>query len=183
MTTADVSTFDDDAQLEQTHRNMAEAGVAIDTPQIVDYWSFSTVQKHMLPDGVQYILFKNMTEADKTQFQALTNRDIRVQNSTKDIKLKMDPGKERHVLMDICVTGWLLYRQNHKGQLVEHQFSQKAFAEWLKVVDPNIIQKLEKAIRDANPWMSSDLTVKEIDDEIEALRERRDEVEKAELEK
>lgn len=186
--TQDISTFENDAQLENTHANMVRAGVPVETSQILDTWSYSTVEQHVIPNsGGQYIEFKKMTEADKTEFQAKTNRDVRVQSTTKDIKLNMDPGKERRVLLDICVVGWNLYRPSMRpqdnGALVQVAFDKKAFSEWLKVVDPKIIQDLEKAIRDANPWMRQDLTADEYDIEIAALEELRDEARKRELEK
>ncbi|ADD80806.1 pre-TMP frameshift protein [Rhodococcus phage ReqiDocB7] len=186
-TTQDISSFDGDPHVEATHQNMVDAGVRVETPQIVDYWSFSTTERFMLPDGVQYIEFKKMTEADKTEFQAKTNRDIRVQSTTKDIKLRMDPGLERRVLLDICVTGWLFYRPSTRpqdnGALVQIGWDKRLWAEWLTKADPEIVQNLEKAIRDANPWMRQQATPEEIKAEIASLQEQLEEAELLELEK
>lgn len=170
----DVSSFDGDKNLESTHRNMAEAGLVVNKPQIVDLWSYQTIEKHNLtPDGEQYILFKKMTEADKTEFQTKTNRDIRVQSTTKDIKMNMDPGRERAELLRISITGWRLFKPNHKGELVEVGYSEQERAAFIRQADPLLIQRLEQAIRDANPWMRQEMTVEEIDVQIATLQEQR----------
>lgn len=179
MTTQDVSTFDNDKQLEQTHANMVADGVALESRKIVDYWSFQTTEKWYLPgqDGVpqdlkQYILFKRMTEENKAEFQTKTNRDIRVQNTTKDIKLNMNPAQERAELLRISITGWYLFKPNHKGELVEIGFSDKERAAFIRQADPKLIQDFEQAIRKANPWMRAEATPEEIRAEIASLTEQ-----------
>lgn len=179
MTGTDISTFDNDERIEATHANMVAAGVAVETRQIVDYWSFAGTEKFYLPgqEGVaqenkQYIVFKRMVESDKVEFQTKTNRDIRVQNTTKDIKLNMNPALERKVLIDISVTNWYLYKQNHKGELVEITYNPKDRAEFFRIADPKLVQDLEAAIRKANPWMRAELGADEIRAEIAQLSEQ-----------
>lgn len=175
----DISTFDGNKDLEATHQNMVEAGVALETRRIVDYWSFQATEKWYLPgqDALpeserQFILFKKMTEADKAEFQTKTNRDIRVQNTTKDIKLNMNPAHERAELLRISITGWYLFKPNHKGELVEIGYSEKERAAFLRQADPKLVQDLEAAIRKANPWMRAEASPEEIRAEIAALTEQ-----------
>ena len=175
----DISTFDGDKALEATHQNMVDSGVPIETHAIVDYWSFAGTEKWYLPgqDQVpaanrQYITFKRMTESDKVEFQTKTNRDIRVQNTTRDIKLNMNPAVERKVLIDLSVTGWFLFKRNHKGEMVEIVFDQKQRAEFFRQADPKLVQELELAIRKANPWMKAEATPDEIRAEIANLSEQ-----------
>lgn len=180
MTTGqDLSTFENDKALEQTHANMAADGVAIETRRIVDYWSFQSTEKWYLPgqdhlaeSERQFILFRRMTEENKAEFQTKTNRDIRVQNTTKDIKLNMNPAQERAELLRISITGWYLFKPNHKGELVEIGYSEKERAAFIRQADPKLIQDLEQAIRKANPWMRAEATPEEIRAEIASLTEQ-----------
>lgn len=182
MTTAsqpDISTFDGNKDLEATHQNMVDAGVAVETRQTVDYWSFKRTEKWYLPgqdhlpEGVrQYVLFERMTEEKKVEFQTKTNRDIRVQSTTKDIKMNMNPAHERQELLRISIVGWYLFKPNHKGELVEIGYSDKERAAFIRQADPYLIQKLEEAIRNANPWMRAELTAAEIKVEIANLTEQ-----------
>lgn len=180
MTTGqDLSTFENDKALEQTHANMAADGVAIETRKIVDYWSFQSTEKWYLPgqdhlaeSERQFILFRRMTEENKAEFQTKTNRDIRVQNTTKDIKLNMNPAQERAELLRISITGWYLFKPNHKGELVEIGYSEKERAAFIRQADPKLIQDLEQAIRKANPWMRAEATPEEIRAEIASLTEQ-----------
>lgn len=175
----DISTFDGNKDLEATHQNMVDAGVPVETRQIIDYWSFGGTEKWYLPGQEainpadrQYILFKRMVEADKVEFQTKTNRDIRVQNTTKDIKLNMNPALERKVLIDLSVTGWYLFKKNHKGELVEINYDPKQRADFFRIADPKLVQELEIAIRKANPWMKAEQGPEEIRAEIAALTEQ-----------
>ncbi len=180
MTTGqDVSNFENDKALEQTHANMLADGVSIETRKIVDYWSFQSTEKWYLPgqdhlaeSERQFILFRRMTEENKAEFQTKTNRDIRVQNTTKDIKLNMNPAQERAELLRISITGWYLFKPNHKGELVEIGYSEKERASFIRQADPKLIQDLEQAIRKANPWMRAEATPEEIRAEIASLTEQ-----------
>jgi hypothetical protein len=95
----------------------------------------------------------------------------------------MNPAHERAELLRISIVGWNLYKQNHRGELVQLNYNEKDRAAFIRQADPYIIQELEKAIRAFNPWMRSEATPDEIRAEIASLQEQLVEAEQRELEK
>jgi hypothetical protein len=139
-------------------------------PPVVDYWGTDTYDKWYLPDGVQYFEFKLMNEGEKTKFEKLTNQDLIV-NRDQSARMKVDPSEQRHTLIKTSVTNWNLYKD---GQVVD--FNKHVLEKWLEVADPKLVADLEFAIRLANPWMQQDMSIEEIDKEIERLYDMRKQV-------
>jgi hypothetical protein len=152
--------------------------------EFVDYFGFGRDEVFALPDGKQEIFFKVMNEGQRAQFQKRTSKDIKFNRASGDAAIKADQAEERHELILSSVTGWSLRRRGPQGWDVV-PFStggaNSALAQWLKVADPKIVDDLELAIRRANPWMQADMSVEEIDKEIERLQDLRKEVEAREL--
>lgn len=147
------------------------------------YWGYDFNDRWEFPDHVQFIEFKRMNEGMKVEFQRKTNRKVKVGRVTGDAEMSVDPAGDRKILIQLCVTGWKLYKRNHKNQVVEAAFSQQSLAEWMADANPLFVEQLEKAIREANPWMKQEMTVESIDAEIASLTEQRVEAEKREREK
>jgi hypothetical protein len=167
--------------IEQTEVAMQAAGVATEVSQEVDYFGFEEKHTYTLPDGRQSIYFAAMNEGAKAAFQKLTSRDLRVQRSSGDALVKMDQAAERHALIQSSVTGWSLRRRNPKTDAWENApFDGPNLSRFLKQANPKIIEELERAIRKANAWLMDELTVEEIDKEIENLREMREAAQKRE---
>lgn len=145
------------------------------TPTFEDYWGTDETYKHYLPDGKQWFEFKIMNEGDKTRFQKLTNQDLTI-GRDNTAKVRMDPAAERHTLIKTSVINWNLYKG---GQPVG--FSKQILEKWLESAPPKIVEDLEFAIRKANPWLQADMTVEEIDKEIDRLEELRKQVKEREL--
>lgn len=142
-----------------------------------DYFGFGEERQFKLPDGKQYISFQIMNEGQRSEFQKRTNRDIRINRASGDASIKADPAEERRALITSSVVGWNLKRR--KGDGWEDVTFSKGSAgasleKWLVVANPKIIDDLEFAIRKANPWLQSDMTVEEIDKEMDRLRELRE---------
>lgn len=135
-----------------------------------DYWGTDETHRHYLPDGKQYFEFKIMNEGDKVKFQKLTNQDL-VVGRDNTAKVRVDPAAERHTLIKTSVTNWYLLKG---GEVVG--YSKQMLEKWLEVAPPKIVEELEYAIRMKNPWMQSEMTVEEIDKEIERLEEVRKQV-------
>lgn len=141
-----------------------------------DYFGFDESLKWFFPDNRQYIEYKRLNEGDRARFQKMTTRDITVVRNTGDAKLKVDPATERHELLNASVTGWFIVRG---GEPVPFSKGSPGatFQKWLDKADPKIIDDLELAIRKANPWLQADMTLEDIDKEMDRLRELRDQVE------
>lgn len=138
-----------------------------------DYWNFSETAKYFLPDGKQWIEFDVMNEGAKSSYQKAINKDIKVNRRTGDASIKSDMADERHELIRKSVINWNM-RQN-KNWI---GFSRQALDNWLIVANPKIIEALEFEIRKANPWLQGDMSVEDIDLEIERLKELREDTEK-----
>jgi len=134
---------------------------------VADYWGTDTFEKWYLPDGVQYFQFKIMNEGEKVKFEKLTNNDLIV-NRDQSARVKVDPSEARHAIIKTSVTTWNMYKG---GEVVD--FNKHVLEQWLAVADPKLVEELEFAIRMANPWMQSEMSVEEIDKEINRLHDVR----------
>jgi len=142
-----------------------------DTQVFEDYWGVDAKERWYLPDGKQWFEFTIMNEGQKAEYQKKTSKDLRVQGRTGDALVSVDPAGERHMLIKSSVTGWYLMQKNPKdGTWEQAPFSTKALDNWLTKAPPRIVEKLEFAIRMANPWLQQEMT-------LEQMREQRDQIE------
>lgn len=146
--------------------------------QQVDYFGIPSKQRHIFPDGISYVEFQPMNEGAKAKFQKATSRDLIIERQSGNARTSVDPATERHELLLASIVDWNLKR----GQNTIN-FSDRALRDFLQLGDPKIIEDIEKSIRKANPWLLNDLSVEDIDKEIENLKELRVEAEKAAAEK
>lgn len=160
---------------------MEKAGVPSTEPVFFDYFGFSDETQHFLPgpDGKPsrfYLVIRRMNEGAKAAFQKKTSRDLKVERTTGNAVLKMDPGAERHELIKASVVGWNLQRRNPRDdtKIEEAPFDQSNLNRFLDSADPRIIEDVEKAIRKANPWLMDEMSVEDIDREISNLQEMRE---------
>lgn len=135
----------------------------------VDYFSFMASEKFYFPDRKQYIEFQIMNEGAKSEFQKKTQKDLVVERQSGNARMRVNPATERHELIKASVTGWYMFRGGK-----EYPYSPRMLDDFLKLADPKIIEDLEKAIRKANPWLMSDMSVEDIDREIANLQEMRE---------
>lgn len=133
-----------------------------------DYWGFYQTERFVFPDGVTYLEIKAMNEGDKQKFQKTTQRDMVLEKGSGNARFKIDAGIERRELLRASVTDWNFIRGE---QAIP--FSERIFLQWLDVADPTLVEKIEVFIRKLNPWMLADLSVEEIDRQIEELNELR----------
>jgi hypothetical protein len=146
-----------------------------DQKVIEDYWGFSESHQWFFPDGVQYLEYQVMNEGAKKKYQSKSNRDVVLERHSGNARLRMDTGEERHALLVEATTGWKLFQN---GQ--EVQFSSGKFKQWLDLANPRLVEDYEKVVRKANPWLMADMTIEDIDREIESLEEMKAEILKRE---
>lgn len=143
-----------------------------------DYFGFGQSERFTMPDGKQYIEFQVMNEGQRREFQKRTNKDIKFNRATNDASIKADPAEERWALITSSVTGWNLKRRRPDGSFEDAPFSKGSpgseLEKFLAKANPKLIDDLEFAIRKANPWMQADMTVEEIDKEMDRLRDLRE---------
>lgn len=133
-----------------------------------DYFGFSEAHVYTLPDGVSWIQIESMNEGQKSEFQKLTSRDLLLDRASGNARVKADIAGERHALIKTCVKNWNMVRGG-----VPLAFSRKALSDFLELANPKIIEDLETEIRKANPWLLAEMSVADIDREIENLTEMR----------
>jgi hypothetical protein len=146
-------------------------------PQIVDYWSGpATPTRWYLPDKVQYIDILPMNHGMRAQYNARTNKEMTMDRKTQSLKIKTDISGDTDALVEISSVDWFMFKQG-----VPVKFGNKGPGSplmiWLKQAPPQLVDSLEKFIREANPWMDDELTVESIDEEIKRLYELRAEKE------
>ena len=146
----------------------------------VDYFGFDDEKMFWLPDGKQWISFRALNEGARAKYEATTSRDIKFNRRTDDAAIKMDAASDRHSLIKSSVTGWNFVRRNRVGVLEPVPFSigspGATFEQWLDKANPKIINDLTDAIRKANPWMTEEMTVEMIDEELKRLMALREEI-------
>lgn len=130
-----------------------------------DYFAFDKIGRTMLPDGVSYVEHQVMNEGARRKYLNAVNREVRLQKSTQDTFLKMSPGEERTELLKAAIVGWNLVRG---GKPIP--FNQQNLNEFLMLTNPSIISLIEKDVRLANPWLLAEMTVEDIDRELEDLQ-------------
>lgn len=137
-----------------------------------DYFGFAKTERWYLPDNVSYFELRAMNEGDKAKFQKMTQRDMVLEKGSGNARFKIDPAVERHALIEASVVGWNLTRN---GVPVPFDKAGRAnpLGDFLQLADPAIVEKLELAIRKLNPWLLAEMSVEEIDNQIEELKELR----------
>jgi hypothetical protein len=157
-------------------------------PVFVDYFGFEEEGVFTFPDGKTKIWYRAMNEGDRARFQRETNRDVALERNTGNARIRTDPAGERKALILASCTNWNLHKKDpQSGQMVPVPFSGQTagstLGQWLEKANPKLVDALEEAIRKINPWLVGDMSLEDIDREMDRLRELRDEKVKLEAEK
>lgn len=158
---------------ERTMAAMRDAGVSTDEFTQADYFGFDETHRVILDDNVSYIEHKTLNEGARRKYMNQVNREVRLQKSG-DAFMKMATGDERHALLESAIVGWNLVTKNSKGEVGPLSFSPGALKKFLDMAPPAVIDRIEKDIRDKNPWLVGDITIEDIDQQIAELNELRD---------
>lgn len=151
-----------------------------------DYFSFDERSRYVMPDGKQWIEFKRMSEGDRARYLKSTRSDVVVNRNSGDARITMDQGADRKELLLAACTDWLMVTRLGGGGVarpVPFQNNGKGspFSQWIDKANPQILADLEREIRKFNPWLASEMTVEQIDKEIENLEELKKSIEEREL--
>lgn len=167
----DISDFDGRPEVERANARAVAAGETIEERQFVDYFAAPKPERWYLPDGIQYFEFQELREGGKAAYEKATNKDIRVQRSTGDARLSVDPATQRQTLIRLSVTDAYLLQSDGRGGQQEIPFNKERpgkFWENLFTFFPaSLIDKFHQEIVKANAWLAAD-------DDLDALKEERD---------
>lgn len=154
-------------EVASTEAAMEAAGVATTERVQANYFGFEETHKVFFPDGVTYIMHKTLNEGGRRKYLDAVNRDIRLQKTTGDAIMKMQAGSEKHVLLKAAICGWNLL--GPKGS--ELPFTPQNVDKILNEFDPSLIDRIEKDVRKKNVWLMADLSVEDIQKQIDELQE------------
>jgi hypothetical protein len=132
-----------------------------------DYFTFFERRKVMMPDGISWVEIEALNEGAKSRFQKSTSRDILMDRGGNS-RVKMDQASERHELIKTSVKDWSLRRGAEAVPFTPRELDQ-----FLGTANPKIVEKIESEIRKLNPWLLAELSVKDIDEQIEQLQDLR----------
>ncbi|AKJ71707.1 putative tail assembly protein [Tsukamurella phage TIN2] len=167
----DTSDFEGRPEAERANERALAAGERIEDRQFVDYFATPQPTRYYLPDGVQYFDYVELREGGKALYEKATNKDIRVQRSTGDARLSVDPAVQRQTLVKLSVVDANLLESDGHGGSRKIPFNKERpgkFWENLFTFFPaKIIEDLNQEIIKANSWLAAD-------DDVEALKEERD---------
>lgn len=161
----------DDDRTKAMQANMEAKGESTTEPIPVDYFGFDVEHKVMLPDGVQWVMHKEMNEGDRRNYLKLVNRDVKVQRATGDAFLKMAQGEDRVQLLKTAITDWYLIQ---KGK--PFAFSKTNVDTVLTTFPPKVIDLVHRDIIKHNDWLMGETTIEDLDREINALQEQREQL-------
>ena len=142
-------------------------------PAYQDFFSpFVGYGVYTLPDGLQTITFKIMSEGERMEYQRKTNRPINIDRKNDTASIKPDLAQDRYELIRTSVTDWTLVRRDpDSGEWLPVVFTKANLDNWIKSSNPKIISALEKEVQKANPWMQAEMSIEDIQAEIDSLQE------------
>lgn len=155
--------------MESVNDSTGVAMLTTSAPVQADYFACDEVRRLTLPDGVSWIDHRVLNEGQRRKYLTSVNRDVRLQRQTGDAFLKMSPGDEKKALLESAMCGWNLVRN---GEPIP--FSAPALRDFLDRANPTTIDLIEFEIRKANPWLQSEMSVADMNKELERLTELRD---------
>jgi hypothetical protein len=159
--------IDDEQRVAQIESAMREAGESTETKVQDDYFGFDAAQRCMLPDNISWIDHQIFNEGKRRKYLNAINRDLRIQKTTQDALISVRPGDERYALLKEAIVGWNLVARD--GNPVP--FNGGTLNEFLEKANPKIIDHIEKHVRLANPWLLAEMSIEDIEREIEQLNE------------
>lgn len=145
-----------------------------------DYFGFDIRHKFIMPDGKQWIEFKTLNEGDLAIYQKELNRDVMVEKTTGNARIRINQVEERHALLGVAVTGWHMMQRHPARGWLPAAFSNSGkgstFRQWLAKADPALVAELEKAVREQNPFLlqANTETLEAIDKQMADLQVQRD---------
>jgi hypothetical protein len=163
----------EEARNRQIEEAMEADGVSTSTPVQANYFGFSQTHRVFFPDGVTYVEIKTLNEGDRRAYLDAVNREVRLQKTSGDAIMKMATGSERKVLLEASIIGWNLLGPNGQPLTFSNDGRGGTLQQFLNQADPSIIDIIEKEIRKRNVWLMADLSVEDIDKQIEELHEMR----------
>lgn len=143
-------------------------------PVPVNYYGGDVTDRYEFPDGVQWVEVKEFTEGDRRKYLMAINKDIRVERQSGNAYLHNTAGVDRYELLQIAIIDWNLYKPDSEGKMNLVKYNQHELRIFLQQGKPSLFEKIELKVRALNPWLMQDLTIEQIDEQIEQLQETKE---------
>lgn len=156
---------------------MVNQGVSPTEDVYEDYFGFEQTDRVDLPDGKSWVEFKVMDEGGRRQYLNAQNKKVTIRKGSGDAEMELAPGNDKYNLLKLTITNWNLRRGPNREPV---PFNKKALDEFLNGSNPRIIDLIHREVTLAHPWLLDQMTVEDIDQEIENLNKMREVVEKRE---
>lgn len=137
------------------------------TPRI-DVFGGSITDKVELGDDVSWIEVKRMNEGERRKYLSAIQRPMKV-SKTGEAEINFNPGADREALLQATIIDWNIMANDE-----EFVFSTNAVRIFMNSADVSIVDKVEEAARNINPWLLDEVSVEQLDDQIEELTKMRD---------
>lgn len=166
MTTATEEKTPEQLAQEQAEQAMRDRGEPTTEAVQVDYFGFEETHVVLLPDGISFIEHKTLNEGQRRKYLNGMNRDVIIERASGNAKMSMAPGDERFSLLSTAITGWNLKRAGNPLP-----FNAQNLRLFLDSAPPKIIDLIDKEVRKVNAWLLEDMSIEDLEKEIENLQE------------
>ena len=136
-----------------------------------DFFAKPDAVQVTLSDGVSFITIEELREGDRRKYQDESAKGVVQNNRTNMTHLNYKPGTQRHRLLADSIIGWNIVRDGSPLP-----FSDRNLKEFLEHAPSSEVDLVMAKVEEVNPWLDSELTVESIDEEIERLESKRDEI-------
>lgn len=165
----------EDRKAAQIESEMVAQGIAPTEDVYEDYFGFGDQERVTLPDGKSWVEFKVMNEGDRRKYLNQQNKKVTIRKGSGDAEMQLAPGDDKYNLLALTICNWNLRRG---GQPVP--FNGAELQRFLNGANPKIIDIIHREVTLAHPWLLDQMTVEDIDKEIENLQKMREVVERNE---
>lgn len=160
-------------RMQRQEEAMRADGVATEAPRQQSYFGFDVREQVFLPDNISYVEIRPLSEGDRRKYMNDVQKEARLQRATGDMIVKMQTGEERYQLLMRAIIGWNLVDANGSPQPFSSGSPGSTLGQFLEKAEPRIVDIIHKAVMKQNPWLMAELSVEDIDKQIEELQELR----------
>lgn len=143
-----------------------------------DYFGFDERHRYVMPDNRQWIEFKVLDEGGIALYHKILDRDVTVEKSTGNARIRINQVQERHALLQVACVDWYMVQKQKDGSRLPVRFNNApggAFMQWMLKANPVIVADLYEQVQKVNPSLlpANQDTIEAIDKQIEELSRQR----------
>ena len=121
---------------------------------------------HTLSDGQTTVTVKRLNEGERRDFMKSTQKPLKVSQADQTVEMMPDMVGTRHALIKAALTDW-----NFEVGGAPLPFNPGNVRRLLDEGDPAVIDEIEEAARETNPWLLDDVSLDDLLDQREKLDE------------